>query len=65
LNKNLAETGHLQSELNTRMAQIDKESASSRPDAQSIARSVYEIKKIADEWHSEHKRMAKAMNLSQ
>ncbi len=34
-------------------------------DAQSIAVSVYKIRKIADEWCSEHKQMARAMNLAQ
>ena len=65
LDKNLTEIGHLQSELNERMAQIDKEWASSRPDAQSIAVSVCAIRKIAGEWRSAHKQMARAMNLSQ
>jgi hypothetical protein len=64
LNKNLTEIGHLQSELNERMAQIDREWTSSRPDAQSIAVSVYAIRKIAGEWRSAHKQMAEAMNLS-
>lgn len=63
--KNLTEIDHLQSALNARMAQIDKEWASSKPDAHSIAVSVYEIRKIADEWRFAHKRMARAMNLSQ
>lgn len=65
LNKNLTEIGHLQSELNVRTAQIDQEWASSRPDAHSIAVSVYAIRKIAGEWRSAHKQMARAMNLSQ
>jgi len=64
MNKNLTKIGHLQSELKERMAQIDKEWASSRPDAQSIALSVYATRKIAGEWRSAHKQMAKAMVLS-
>ncbi len=65
LNKNLTRIGHLQSALKERMAQIDKEWASTRPDAQSIAVSVYAIRKIAGEWRSAHKQMARAMNLPQ
>ena len=65
MNKNLTEIGHLHSKLYARMAQIDMEWASSKPDEQSIAVSVYEIRTIADEWRSEHKQMASAMNLSQ
>lgn len=65
LNENLTEIGYLQSELNARMAQIDKEWTASRPNAQSIAVSVYAIRKIAGEWRSEHKQMARAMNLPQ
>ena len=65
LNKNLTEIGHPHSELYVRIAQIDTEWASSKPDEQNIAVSVYEIRKIADEWRSEHKQMARAMSLSQ
>lgn len=65
LNKNLTEIGYLQSELNVRMAQIGKEWALSRPDAHCIAVSVYAIRKIAGEWRSAHKQMARAMNLPQ
>ncbi len=65
LNKNLAEMAHLQSELNARMAQIDKGWASSEPDARSIAVSVHEIRKIADEWRFELEQIARAVNLSE
>jgi len=65
LNKHLTEIGHLQSSLKERMAQIDKEWASSRPNAQSIAVSIYAIRKIAGEWRSAHKQMARALNLPQ
>jgi len=65
LNKNLTEMDLLQSELNAGMAQIDKQWASSKPDAQSIAASVYEIGKIADEWRFEHNQIARAINLFQ
>ena len=63
LGRKLSKLEGLQVELTLQMAQLNEELAAVKPDPFRVSTRLYGIGKTIDKWHSQHRKIAKEMNI--
>jgi len=63
--RRLRKLDHLQAKMNSTVAELDRQLAKAKPGpaSPSIAWDVNSIKRAADKWHSEHRKIAKELGI--
>ncbi len=64
IGRTLSKLESLQGELTLQMAQLNEELAAAKPDPFRVSTRLYGIGKSIDKWRSEHRKIAKEMNIS-
>lgn len=63
LRKYLSKLERYQRELASRIAKVDRELATNRPDPRRLYSDTHKIREVAEKWHSEHQKIAKEMGI--
>lgn len=64
LRQYLRKLERLQTELSKRIAQVDRELSTNKPDPRRLRDDTHKIREVAEKWQSEHRKIAKEMGIT-